>query len=246
MQDGRGRVGFRHGVLPLAPPADATGALVDRDCERSAALVADQRDDVAVDDGRRREAVEAVERPEREPPALVPVEVERDEAEIRKEDVEALAVRGRCRTRGVVADVGLVGVVADDVAPPGRLSRPKVEGQRRERVTLHGRQVDPVLDDDRRRPAHGHGDAPHQVLSRPELCRQGRPVGYPVAMRSPEARPLLRRDVRPDEQAQAERKYPAHVQLVSPILAPVVPLPGQLGVGREDVLDAQTGTAGRW
>ena len=85
------------GFRPVHFPALTAGAPVQRDDERSDALITHEHDQVIYEDRRRCHAIGVGERPELVAPALATAAVVREHAEILKEHVHVAAVGHRRR-----------------------------------------------------------------------------------------------------------------------------------------------------
>ena len=163
------RRGPRHGdTRALAPPALPAGAAIDGDHERSAHLIADQDHHVAGDDRGAGHAIEVLERPQRQRPALLAVGRIRDETEVGEEGDHALAVGGRGRRRRIVGLVERMRAGAGPRPTPHLAAARRVEGDGQELVALARGHVDAVADDHGRRLRVRHRGLPQDVAGRRE------------------------------------------------------------------------------
>ena len=176
-----------------AAPALAAGPAIEGDHERPAHLVADQDHGVAGDDRRAGHAVEVLERPERNAPALGAVGRVGHEPDVGEEDDDALVVGDRGRRRGIVGLVQRGRAVWLDLPPPALASGRRVQTHRQQPPAFAGRHVELRADDHRGGLGEGQRRLPHDVLGRRERHRVARRGIDAGAVRAAELPPLRRR-----------------------------------------------------
>ncbi len=175
-------------------PALLARAAIDRQ-QVGAQVLIDRQDQQVVHQHRRRaKAVVDVERPQRQPPALLAVGREADEAELLEERVHRLAVGDRA-WRGRAVDVlDAPGLCARHFAPPQFLARRAVERDDQQLVVgLVGRvrrQEDARLGEHRRGMPRRQRRLPDDVGRRPDVDRQIRRLRDAGAVGPAEARPV--------------------------------------------------------
>ncbi len=186
IQDRRRVAARRFGTV--GSPRHFAGVPVQRDDERVQVLIADENDLIAGDDGRGAHAIDVLERLERVLPPLLPVEVVREKAIVREEDVDALLVDRGTRRRGVVPIVDFRDPRPRRLATPENLPRLSVEAIGEQLVVLERGQKDPLFRKNRRRVPRRKLRFPDHVLRRAEPERESllgsidsRPIGAPEA-----------------------------------------------------------------
>ena len=174
------------GLGPLGSPPDPAVPFVDGHDEGPDAVVADQDDEIADDDRRGAHAIDVGERAQRHRPALPAGAVVGDEPVVGEEDVDPVRFDGRARRRGVVALVDDPDLCRGRGTIPHHASRGPVDRQGDQTAAAKAGEIDPVVEQHRRRMPLRHWQPPHQVARRTELGRNACGGRHPGAVRSAE------------------------------------------------------------